>query len=89
MKPFLGAFFLWVGLVNCNSSSGIMPTCDPDSTDSSGCHPFAACYDENGKNQDPVECCKELTGSELDRCLYGFGVEVNEAGGNGGSGDGG
>ena len=79
----------------CSGEDGVVPTCAPDVTEAGiqlvdgGCSRFAICVNEAG-NQVPVaECCKDsdgkpLTGSELQTCLYGYGVVSAPSGGAGG-----
>ncbi|WP_281329801.1 hypothetical protein [Polyangium sp. 6x1] len=95
-SPLLAAIVvaLLCGAAACASEEGTTPTCNQDLDGNghidnvdNGCNPFASCV-VNGKVAPATECCKDLTGYELQACLYGYGAGPEPTGGAGGGGGG-
>ena len=89
-SPLLAAIFvaLLCGASACASEEGTTPTCGTDTNgngeieSAESCNPFATCV-VNGKAAPAAECCQDLQGFDLEACLYGYGVETGEGGGDG------
>ncbi len=93
-SPLLAALFaaLVCGVPACASEEGTTPECKQDIDEDghndvdNGCNPFAACI-ANGKVSPATECCKDVTGYELEACLYGYGAGPEPGGAGGGGGN--
>ena len=87
----------------CSQEQTETPTCVQDVSKGKhenvdgGCNPFAVCRDGSGNpvaaNLVQQTCCKDQIGTDLENCLYGYGVgpapsgsSVSGSGGGGGAG---